>query len=41
MVFSSMVFLFVFLPLTLLAFYVLPRPLRNPFLLLANLVFYG
>ena len=41
MVFSSMVFLFAFLPLTLFAFYVLPRPLRNPFLLIANLVFYG
>lgn len=41
MVFSSMVFLFAFLPLTLFAFYALPRPLRNPFLLIANLVFYG
>ncbi len=25
----------------LFAFYALPRPLRNPFLLIANLVFYG
>ena len=41
MVFSSLVFLFCFLPIVLFAFYVLPRPLRNPFLLLANLVFYG
>ena len=36
-----MVFLFAFLPAVLFAFYVLPRGLRNPFLLAANLVFYG
>lgn len=41
MVFSSLVFLFAFLPVVLFAFYVLPRPLRNPFLLFANLIFYG
>jgi len=41
MVFSSMVFLFAFLPIVLFAFYVLPRGLRNPFLLVANLIFYG
>ena len=41
MVFSSPLFLFVFLPLTLFAFTVLPRALRNPFLLVANLIFYG
>ena len=41
MVFSSPLFLFVFLPVVLLAYYTLPRALRNPFLLIANLVFYG
>ena len=41
MVFSSPLFLFVFLPVVLFAFYVLPRALRNPFLLVANLIFYG
>ena len=41
MVFSSPLFLFVFLPVVLLAYYALPRALRNPFLLVANLVFYG
>ena len=41
MVFSSPLFLFAYLPVVLLAYYVLPRKLRNPFLLAANLVFYG
>lgn len=41
MVFSSPLFLFVFLPITLFAFTVLPRAWRNPFLLIANLIFYG
>ena len=41
MVFSSPLFLFAFLPVVLLAYYVLPRALRNPFLLVANLIFYG
>ena len=41
MVFSSPLFLFVYLPVVLLAYYVLPRALRNPFLLAVNLVFYG
>jgi alginate O-acetyltransferase complex protein AlgI len=39
-VFSSVAFLFYFLPATLLACYVAPRPLRNTILLLASLVFY-
>ncbi len=41
MVFSSMVFMYAFLPAALLGFYLLPRRFRNLFLLLANLVFYG
>ena len=41
MVFSSPLFLFAFLPVVLLAYTVLPRAARNPFLLIANLVFYG
>lgn len=41
MVFSSIVFLFVFLPVTLLLYYVLPRRWRIAFLLLASLVFYA
>ena len=41
MVFSSPLFLFAYLPVVLLAYYVLPRRLRNPFLLVANLIFYG
>jgi len=36
-----MVFLFAYLPLVLLGFFTLPRPLRNPFLLIVNLIFYG
>jgi len=41
LVFSSLIFLFGFLPVVLLAYTVLDRRLRLPFLLLANLVFYG
>jgi alginate O-acetyltransferase complex protein AlgI len=41
MVFSSPIFLFVFLPLTLVLYYLLPRTLKNGFLLLASLVFYA
>ena len=40
MVFSSLVFLYVFLTATILVYYLLPRRARNAFLLLANLVFY-
>jgi len=36
-----MVFLFAYLPAVLLGFSVLPRPMRNPFLLIVNLIFYG
>ena len=41
MVFSSLVFLFAYLPLTLLGYYLVPRQGRNIFLFIANLIFYG
>lgn len=41
MVFSSITFLFIFLPATLLGYYVLPQRWRLAFLLLASLVFYA
>ena len=41
MVFSSAVFLFVFLPLTLGGYYFLPRKYRNLFLSAASLLFYA
>ena len=41
MVFSSVTFLFAFLPATLLGYYVLPRSWRIAFLLLVSLVFYA
>ncbi|MBX7158662.1 MAG: MBOAT family protein [Acidimicrobiia bacterium] len=41
MVFSSVSFLFYFLPLTLGAFFVAPKRLRNLVLMLASLVFYA
>lgn len=39
--FSSLVFLFVFLPFVILIYYILPKHLRNLVLLLASLVFYA
>ncbi|MEO8346642.1 MAG: MBOAT family protein [Betaproteobacteria bacterium] len=41
MVFASPIFLFLFLPLTLVAYFVLPRAWRNAVLLVASLVFYA
>ncbi len=41
MLFSSNVFLFAYLPVVLLTYYICPRVLRNPVLLLWSLVFYG
>lgn len=41
MVFSSLVFLFAYLPFTLLVYYLVPRSGRNIFLFIINLVFYG
>ena len=41
MLFSSNIFLFAFLPAVLLTYYICPRVLRNPVLLLFSLFFYG
>ena len=41
MVFSSTVFLLIFLPVVAGIYYVCPRPARNTILLLASLLFYG
>lgn len=40
MLFSTAIFLFVFLPLVLLGYYLTPRKLKNLFLLLTSLAFY-
>lgn len=41
MVFSSVIFLFGFLPTTLVLYYISPKKYRNALLLIASLVFYG
>ncbi len=41
MLFSSLVFLFMFLPAVLTIYYILPNRFRSVFLLISNLVFYG
>ncbi|MBS4199348.1 MBOAT family protein [Bacillus sp. FJAT-49732] len=41
MVFSSLVFLFVFLPITLLIYYLSPKKLKNVLLLILSLIFYA
>ena len=41
MVFSSLLFLFIYLPTVLAVYYIVPRKLRNLFLFVVNLVFYG
>ncbi|MDY5213564.1 MAG: MBOAT family O-acyltransferase [Intestinibacter sp.] len=41
MVFSSIVFLFTFLPISLLIYYILPKKFKNAILLLTSLVFYA
>lgn len=41
MVFSSLLFLFMYLPVVLLIYYITPLKYRNLFLFVANLVFYG
>ena len=41
MVFSSLVFMFAYLPLTQLIYYIVPRKGRNIFLFFINLLFYG
>jgi len=41
MIFSSIPFIFYFLPWVLIAYYLAPKPAKNMVLLLASLVFYG
>ncbi len=41
MVFSSIIFIFAFLPITLIIYYVIGNKVRNAFLLFASLVFYA
>ena len=41
MIFSSPLFLFVFLPVVLVGYYAMPPRVKNAFLLLASLVFYA
>lgn len=41
MLFTSPIFIFIFLPVFLLIYFVLPKKLRNIFLLIANLIFYS
>ena len=41
MVFSSLMFLFIYFPVTMGVYYLTPLKWRNAFLLLANLIFYG
>ena len=41
MLFSSIPFLYYFLPITLILYYAVPKSVKNVVLLLASLVFYG
>ncbi|MCZ6945043.1 MBOAT family protein, partial [Bacillus mycoides] len=41
MVFSSLIFLFMFLPLALIIYYVSPKVLRNCILFIVSLIFYA
>ena len=41
MVFSSLFFYFIFLPLFLVLYYVIPKPAKNYVLLIFSLVFYA
>ena len=41
MVFSSLIFLFIFLPITLLVYYLVPRKFKNLALLIFSLIFYA
>ena len=41
MVFSSIPFLYYFLPIVLALYFLSPRPLKNPVLLVSSLIFYG
>ena len=41
MLFSSIPFLYYFLPLVLIVYFLVPKALKNAVLLLSSLVFYG
>ena len=41
MLFSSIPFLYYFLPIVLIVYFLAPKPFKNPVLLIASLVFYG
>ncbi len=41
MVFSSLIFIFVFLPITILIYYIAPKKLKNLALFIASLIFYA
>jgi len=41
MLFSSIAFLYYFLPVVLLLYFISPKPFKNPVLLISSLVFYG
>ena len=41
MLFSSITFLYYFLPLTLILYFIAPKPLKNVVLLLSSLIFYA
>ena len=41
MQFSSIVFIFVFLPITVAVYYLVPQKFRNPVMLVASLLFYA
>lgn len=41
MLFSSITFLFIFLPVVVIVYYLLPKKIHNNFLLLASIVFYA
>ena len=41
MVFSSLTFLYIFLPVTLVIYYIVPKQLRNLFILISGLFFYA
>src|SRR3712207_8786259 len=41
MIFSSLLFIFIFLPSTLIIYYLSPKKFKNLVLLIASLIFYG
>lgn len=41
MVFSSLIFLYIFLPVVLILYYLIPKQFRNFFILLSGLFFYA